>query len=971
MKRKSVLKWIDGAVQHILSYQNIRKRLFISSFILVSAVLMSISFLSQAILSNLIMQKQTETEYESFRQVNKYLKTIFSASESYIDTIYKNPSFFELFTEHLDQNDPAATLKYLSKMENIINSFLVNREYIENIVILGQNNVSCRYNQMEERFSTSILEREFVFSRFLKEPELAGYINTGAYPVYFERSNGTSAGKGSYKKIYSLIEKKVIFVRAIRNEKSEIQGIVIMVFNNRLIYDIMNIRDTNYSFFLVSGNGLIVSTNEEMKNGRSFAFNKMLSGEKGTFSKRLEGEEYLYTYDTLAPYEFKIVSSIPYRIAFGKRESISFYSIVFCFVCLLLALAASWFFSEKVTNRLNLLASRLKSEGQPLPNKVDLGGKDFAKRFNLKRGIFTYFIITVIFPTVVFISGITVYNYGIYKDKLIESTSFTVKQIKENIDYKIQSFDEITRQIIFDGSVQSLFDWKSPDGESSDSSKSSVDNLVLNKRIKNKDVLSIGLYNANGDSIYSNLYFDTMNITGIQSNFFEIMEKSEDKLAYTGYNKDFFSMGPVLFFARNAYSLGANYGKKVGYIVISADRDFFYSISGEAALGDRGYIYLTDVFGNIIGGNSISDSNPELVRDNRSLALPNQPGSISFRRNGIEYLAFCSNLDMAGLKIIGIVSRGEILYRVYPLLLLNSLLLLFYIVVILIISTLLAAGIVRPVKKLQGLMEKIQEGELDVHMDYRGRDEIAELAGSFNFMVDKLNLLIYENYMTKLRESELLVLNREAQIKVLQQQIHPHFLYNTLESINWMAYKIGATDIYSMVSALGKFFRGVVSKDEDIITFGEEIEHLLNYIYIQKTRHQDKLEIMMDISEEIREHKTLRLILQPLVENAILHGIEGMKQGAIIKIRGYMEAQSIFFEISDNGRGIPAEKLQELKEIIAGADAEKGRQSGIGLINVYKRLKLSYGERSGFWIDSREGVGTTVKFSMPVSKEVY
>lgn len=959
-------KNIRKPFKRAISNYRIQNKLFLASIFLLLVILLTIYFLSQIIISNLIIQKQVESEYGAFSQVNKYLKTLFSASEAYIDTIYKNPSFRELLSEQLDQKDSEATYKYLNKMENIINTFLVNKEMTENIIILGRNNVSSRYSQTDARLSTSVLDKDFDWTEFLKKSELLPFINTSTYPFYFEEKRDTDCNDSTNKKIHNLIENRIIFIRTIRNEENQIEGVIIIVFNDNLISDILNIRDNKYEFFLISGNGHIVSTNEIINKNKSFDYFPMLSDVKGFFKGVRHQEEYLFIYDTLSPFDFKIVSSIALKIVLNKKEAIRTYALLFCGACYIFALIASFLFSKSTCYKLNLLAAKLKSEELLLPQRIDMGGTAFSKRINLRKGIFGYFLVTVILPTVVFITVITIFNYNIYREKLIQSASFNVKQLKENVDYKIKNYHQISKQIIFDESVQNFLDISS---ENKISNRTTIDNLVLNKWIKNKEILSIGLYDREGYNIYSNLYFDTQQVTSFSKEFFNVMQESSDKLVYIGHTKDFFSMGPVLFFARNTYSITASYGNKMGYFVMSVDAETVLNITNETKLGDSGYFYLADNKGNVING-SRYDSDISAIQNDLKLSaeIKGKEGYRSVWHNNSEYMAFYETLDIGNLKIIGIVPMNEIISKVYPLLSISITILVGCIILILVVSSIIWTNIARPLKKLQGLMGQIENGNLKVRMKYNGKDEIADLAESFNFMIDKLNMLIFENYQTKLRESELVILNKEAQFKALQQQINPHFLYNTLESINWMAYKIGATDIYSMVNALGRFFRGVISRGDDIISFGEEIDYLKNYIYIQKTRYQDKLDIILEIDDEIKEFKTIRLILQPIVENAIVHGVERLKKGGIVRVRGYVSGIFVCFEIQDNGVGMPEKKLKQIMELADVPESEVDKSAGIGVINVYRRLKLYFGEESSFKIESEEGEGTSVKFSIPVKK---
>ncbi|MBU3110073.1 histidine kinase [Clostridium lacusfryxellense] len=202
---------------------------------------------------------------------------------------------------------------------------------------------------------------------------------------------------------------------------------------------------------------------------------------------------------------------------------------------------------------------------------------------------------------------------------------------------------------------------------------------------------------------------------------------------------------------------------------------------------------------------------------------------------------------------------------------------------------------------------------------------------------------------------------------LLQQQINPHFLYNTLDIIKWMAYKKGAEDICGMITALGNFFRGSVSTGTELITFAEEIEHLKSYIYIHEIRCRGRSEILLEIDAELKNCKTVKLILQPIVENSIKHGIDNIRHKGIITVQGRIVDGSVNIEISDNGIGMSQEKLKLLMQNLEKDTFDSSRKS-IGLSNVYRRIKLCFKDEATFLIDSRENVGTSVKISFPVVK---
>ena len=203
---------------------------------------------------------------------------------------------------------------------------------------------------------------------------------------------------------------------------------------------------------------------------------------------------------------------------------------------------------------------------------------------------------------------------------------------------------------------------------------------------------------------------------------------------------------------------------------------------------------------------------------------------------------------------------------------------------------------------------------------------------------------------------------REDDIAFLQAQIKPHFLYNTFDTIHWMARKQNADNIVQMISALTKLYRIGLSKGRDMITLEEEIEHVRNYLIIQRTRYSDILEYEIECTADSKRLYVLKLMLQPLVENAIYHGIKQRTQPGKIRIKAFEESGALWLRVSDNGPGISPEKLETLRLQIKSANNDT---SGYGLYNVNKRITLLHGDEFGIHIESIVGEGTTVTIKHP------
>lgn len=258
-------------------------------------------------------------------------------------------------------------------------------------------------------------------------------------------------------------------------------------------------------------------------------------------------------------------------------------------------------------------------------------------------------------------------------------------------------------------------------------------------------------------------------------------------------------------------------------------------------------------------------------------------------------------------------------------------------------------SITRPIDHLIENTKKLAEGDFGVHIENDNRNEITALNKSFNSMVKKLRILM-DTVKEDAREREKL------ELRLMQEQINPHFLYNTLETIIWMAESGDREKIIKIVQSLSKFFRMVLSEGKDIVTVQEELSYIESYLLIQKTRYSDIMDYVIEASEDVLNCRIQKLSLQPLVENALYHGIKNKRAFGIIRVTARRDREDLILSVSDDGCGMSEERLSELHRAI---EQKKNLSGGnFGLSNLQKRIQLYYGEDYGVTIDSRPGEGT-------------
>ena len=268
-------------------------------------------------------------------------------------------------------------------------------------------------------------------------------------------------------------------------------------------------------------------------------------------------------------------------------------------------------------------------------------------------------------------------------------------------------------------------------------------------------------------------------------------------------------------------------------------------------------------------------------------------------------------------------------------------------------------SITRPIKELCGVTEKISRGDFSARSKVDTKDEVALLSGSVNDMSQRLEIMVKQ-----IKEDERKM--RHAELRLLQEQINPHFLYNTLDTIVWLIEGNEPEKAEDVVMSLSALFRLVLSKGKEIISIQDEERHVRSYLEIQKVRYHDILEYEIIINPNIYQYQILKLTLQPLVENALYHGIKYKRAKGKITITGAMVNERIYLVVKDDGVGMDEEELQKLREEISRPCKET--ESGFGLANVNERIRMNFGAEYGMSVDSVKGEGTTVRIVIPAER---
>ncbi|ETI68368.1 sensor histidine kinase [Neobacillus vireti] len=325
-----------------------------------------------------------------------------------------------------------------------------------------------------------------------------------------------------------------------------------------------------------------------------------------------------------------------------------------------------------------------------------------------------------------------------------------------------------------------------------------------------------------------------------------------------------------------------------------------------------------------------------------------------------NYLVVYNESLYSGVKMIMLTPSATILSEVNHIRKVMIVVVLIGIFISLLLAFMLSKPLVGSIYTLRKAMENVQKGNLNQRVSIQSNDEIGQLGNGFNHMINEIDRLVSEVYKTGLRE-------KEAEIKALQSQMNPHFLYNTLETINMLALTKGNLEVSDMVSSLGRLLRYTIDNSSKIVTLKEELSFIHSYVAIQKVRMGEDLQYVEEIEPSLHHILIPKLVLQPLVENAIIHGL--FVQGGRIVIKAASKNESVEIIIDDNGKGVTTEKLEVLrKSLETGETNPTQNHTGIAMPNVHERIQLLYGKKYGMKLDGQEHRGFSVILTMPIQR---
>ncbi|KKO54880.1 cache domain-containing sensor histidine kinase [Paenibacillus sp. DMB20] len=577
---------------------------------------------------------------------------------------------------------------------------------------------------------------------------------------------------------------------------------------------------------------------------------------------------------------------------------------------------------------------------------------------SLKHKLSLLIIIATMVPLLFL--GLFSYNMagGITEEKAKISGMNTLRQLEAYLVTMVKDVENMSIFLIGHSGVQSYL--KSPERESNYTQQTSIISFLTNLAFSKEYIANIIIEPLGAKQPISHKSLIRSEFRDITEDIPEYYKERPKWWSYVHRQWTSDGMRRVITLARPIRSTDKY--KHIGKVQINIDQGVIAYQVRQAALEKSGFVLLLDEQDRIIAGPPDVEANTKLSALYPGMKpMDGESGTLNYGEGQDKKTVLYKSVEGVNWKLVGMIPAEEYRSQNQYVLTLTAVAVTVAGLLVIILVVFLIQKITKPLTVLARFLKNSSPEEPLPAIPVTTIDEVGQLVISYNRLNSRIVKLTEE---VKLNES----LKKEADMQALQVQINPHFLYNTLSSIQWLALMNKDGKIAEMVGSLSDFLRFSLNNGQEYCTVQQEMEHVRNYANIQSIRYPDKLRLEVVMEDPVREQTMLKLLLQPLVENALQHGILKRDGLGIIRIYANREEEGIHFTVEDDGIGMSGERLSWLKARLGeppSQEKERPAQGGFGLRNVNNRLQLHYGKESGLEIESTEGQGTRVSFTIP------
>lgn len=583
----------------------------------------------------------------------------------------------------------------------------------------------------------------------------------------------------------------------------------------------------------------------------------------------------------------------------------------------------------------------------------------FIGKFSSIQSVIFATVAVLVLSAVVIVTGVSMKftNTSIFENSS-EYTHTIIQQMNQNIDSYIDYMENIAYLISSNEDVQDyLFDEKI-DNEG----RYRILNQLQTILDSRSDIRNVGIISKNGrmlindgsKSVNQDLDLNT------QEWYATALEKPNGPILASSHVQHIISgERPWVITLSRGIRDRSGSGEKEGVFFIDLNYSAISELCDQSTVGTKGYAFILDAKGNIVYHPQQQQLYNELQTENISLIMDTDEDTVLTGTGNDGKLYSISRSEKTGWTVVDCTNVKELLSKSRQAQSVYVLTAIILVIVALLFSRFMARSITLPIQKLRDSMKKVQEGDFsvsDVVVD--SKNEIGSLTKSFDVMTHRIHELMEQN----VHEQEE---KRKSELKALQSQINPHFLYNTLDSIIWMAEGKKNEEVVLMTASLARLLRQSISNEDEVVPIANEVEYARGYLTIQKMRYKDKLEFQIEVDSSILYIPLIKLVLQPIIENAIYHGLKYKESKGLLIVKGFMKDGNAVLQVIDDGVGMDEETLAHIYD----KHKVNYHSNGVGVYNVQKRLKLYYGEDYGITYTSELGKGTTATITIPGRQE--
>mgnify|MGYP001390583134 CR=1 FL=1 len=852
--------------------------------------------------------------------------------------LLQTPEYINYFRDVMHLRDPDVAELERRKLVEKLEALQLSPDIIQSIYFIGENEnqeshqkltVATHFTDLPH-LHTDALYSAGLMDLFLSEHNQFVRYNRKELAVYYDERNPmlSEANRHAISKFLSDIQDKMIITNG-----NVSKVFIVMVLNDHLFERLLpeNLGSSHYTV-MDERSEVLWSTSSDRKLLQAAA--------SGAITSRVSDRSYVHLTREIPAYQLRVVysSEQPRQIPF--TSDLLFRMLGFSFAALGITLVISLVYLKQVFKPFRTISGKLHNKLvneknqtilQPIPE--DLIKKGF-QSISVRSKLIILFCIAVSIPSalngVIYSELITREVEGVLDDSIETLGELSVVSIANQVAFLENTANQIAVSQQFHDYLSEPYTGLIQDYQY---------NLSMFPGLN--EVSYFVLLDEYGEAIYSSIYSNNKDIFKTSPHY---LEDRDDPYWITNY-KDIFDQVSIAVIRRIELESSNN---RVTYLLMVPKKTIFRIAQSEEI---QVAYSITDRLGKPVDRFSILSSQNSLGQHRYVNMIPGTDWTIEIHYTFNEVMMLIKAFQkqyLLSIVIVFMLAAG--------------------------IAVLIAGVLTKPIKLLKESMVQAAHEGMVKPVPFDAEGEIAGIVKSYNRMVERLNHTIQENMRimeenarNKIREQELLSMKTQAELNMLQAQINPHFLYNTLETINMMSIRRGDTEISSIVNALADLLRYSVSKGTDTALLDRELKHAANYIKIQQARFGNSFEAEFDVPDELRQYPVLRFILQPIIENSIKHGFAGWESGGKIVVSARKDGDHLVIRVRDNGVGMDKRTLDALKEEIGrGLKEWKPGDHGIGLKNVFLRMKLFYGDRMSMDIKSGLMKGTEVMFRIPV-----